>query len=83
MKTKYFSIRAKVVDIWHKTTTNVGNNVSWVKLETEKGEFLQGYTKPNAAIGIYIYNSPYKEICEFTYHYTKSGLMVLDSAKRL
>jgi hypothetical protein len=83
MATKKYIIRAKVVDVWYKTTTNLGNNVYWVKLETEKGSILQGYTRPNSAICFYISNSPYKELSDISYHYTKSGVMVLDSAKSL
>lgn len=83
MATKSNNIIAKVVEISYKSTTYVGNPVYWVDIETLSGERLKGYTKPNAAIGYYIDNSLYKNFCEISYHYTKSGAMVLESAKIL
>ena len=83
MATKNFKVIAKVISTSYKSTTSYGNNVYFVEIETQNGERMKGYTLPNAAIGYYINNSPFRNYCVITCHYTKSGALVLESAKSL
>ena len=78
MKTQQFTATGKIIDVWYRNTSYVGNNSYNILFETESGNILRGYTAPNAQCGYTCKNYELQEFAYIEYHYTKSGKMIID-----
>lgn len=78
MKTNRKQTIAKIKDVTFRNHSICGNPSYYITFENEKGEEIQGYTKPNADCAIGCKNSELKEFAYIEYHTTKSGKVVID-----
>lgn len=73
----HYTIVGKVLDVWYKNTSYVGNNSYWVMLETDRG-YVRAYTAANASLG-YTIESMRGKTVGFDVTRRKDGGIVLNS----
>ena len=78
MKANRIKTIAKIKDVTFRNHSICGNPSYYITFEDEKGEEIQGYTKPNADCAYGCKNSDLKEFAYIEYHITKSGKVVID-----
>ena len=78
MKTKRQKTIGKIKDVEFRNRSVYGNPSYYITFEDEKGDEIQGYTKPNADCAYGCKNSELKEFAYIEYHNTKSGKIVID-----
>lgn len=61
----------------YKCTSYYGNPSYWVNFTNNNGETLTGYTANNASCGYGCTNFNGKK-CEITYHFTRTGNIIID-----
>ena len=78
MKTNRQKTIGKIKGTSYRNTSYFGNPSYYITFETETGELIKGYTKPNADCAYGCKNSELKEFAYIEYHSTKSGKVVID-----
>ena len=78
MKTKRIEVISKIKDVTYRNHSVSGNPSYYIAFEDEKGEEIQGYTKPNADCAYGCKNPELKEFAYIEYHVTKGGKVVID-----
>ena len=78
MKTNRQKTIGKIKGTSYRNTSYYGNPSYYIAFENEKGEEIQGYTKPNADCAYGCKNPDLKEFAYIEYHSTKSGKIVID-----
>lgn len=78
MKTNRIKTIAKIKDVEFRNTSVYGNPSYYITFETEEGEEIIGYTKPNADCAYGCRNEDLKKFAYIEYHSTKSGKIVID-----
>ena len=68
----------KIKDVTFRNHSVSGNPSYYITFENEKGEEIQGYTKPNAECAIGCKNPELQEFAYIEYHKTKSDKIVID-----
>ena len=70
---------AKIKDVQFRNSSVYGNPSYYIVFENEKGEWIKGYTKPNAACAYGCTNSELTEFACIVYHITKGGKVIIDN----
>ena len=78
MTTKRIETIGKIKDVRFRNRSVYGNPSYYITFENEKGEEIQGYTKPNADCAYGCKNSDLRKFAYIEYHITKSGKVVID-----
>ena len=78
MKTQRQKTIGKIKDVTFKNKSVYGNPSYYILFETEEGETIKGYTKPNADCAYGCRNEDLKKFAYIEYHATKGGKIVID-----
>ena len=78
MKTNRKQTIGKIKDVTFKNKSVYGNPSYYILFETEEGETIKGYTKPNADCAYGCKNPELREFAYIEFHETKSGKIVID-----
>ena len=78
MKTERQKTIGKIKGTSYRNTSYYGNPSYYITFETETGETIKGYTKPNADCAYGCKNPELREFAYIEYHTTNSGKVVID-----
>ena len=78
MKANRIKTIGKIKNVQYRNSSVYGNPSYYITFENEKGEEIQGYTKPDADCAYGCKNPDLKEFAYIEYHVTKSGKIVID-----
>ena len=79
MKTNRQKTIGKIKDVTFRNKSVYGNPSYYITFEDEKGEEIQGYTKPNADCAYGCKNSEFSKFAYIVYHITKGGKVIIDN----
>lgn len=75
---KQIVIKGRIISTRYKSTSYYGNPKYYVSFEDKNGEYYRGETANNAACAYGISNNDLKESCIITFHYTRTGNLIID-----